>query len=641
MKDVSVLEDKIRHLRKSYYNGEPEVSDAAFDLLINELESLNPESDVLKKEVGAFFSEEHFVKEKHIIPMGSLDKVNTEEGIINWITKYKHEGKGYLIEEKLDGFSIELVYKEGKLVNAITRGDGIQGEDILRNVMRMHNVSTNLPIKIDCSLRGEIILTKKNFEKYFASEMSNPRNAAAGIAKRLTGEGNEHLSVLFYDILFHSKENKIKTELDKLAFIVDELHLATTNVAHANTYTEIINYWNDYKDEKRNSLPYLIDGLVIKVNDLEKQKEYDKIGEMKPKSQIAVKFENEAGTTKLESVEWFVGRSGIVTPLAHLTPVEIEGRVFSKASLCNCDELKRLNIGLGDTVIVEVCGDVIPKVTEVVEFNSSEKIIVPSHCPSCKSELKLFGPRLYCENKECEEKNIKKIIYWIEKTEIEFVGEETVRQMYKAGLIRDPADLYSLTKDDILGLERKGEKSATKIIENIQKSKNLSLITFIAAIGIEMLGTKLMKTITDVYGTDLKNLLNLSIDDLIKIEGISETKATAFVNGFKEESPFISKLLSKGITLMTPTEKTNTNQPDLGNFCITGTCTIINPNTEKRYTRNDLEAIIRSRGGNISTVNKSLNYLIVFEDPGSKVVKAAKLGVKMLNQEEFAEMFLE
>ena len=285
-------------------------------------------------------------------------------------------------------------------------------------------------------------------------------------------------------------------------------------------------------------------------------------------------------------------------------------------------------------MIVESCGDVIPKVTEVIKQNSDSIVKFPITCPKCNGTAERLGPLLKCMNLHCPEKIIRGIIYWAKSAQIDELGEKAIRQFYEEKLIKDAADLFTLKISDIINLDRFGIKSAAKIIENIQKRKQLDIDTFLACLGIDLFAKKTAKRITKVYGNKIDDILNLSVDDLERIEGISERKADAIVFGLVKNSFFIRKLLNNGVTI-----KSSTQGGSKGIFCITGFCELINSDTKKRFTRKELENIIILNGGEIGSVNKDLNYLIVFNNPGGKLTKAKKLGVPLLNEQQFTKMF--
>lgn len=587
----------------AYYNSEDTVmTDEEFDNLRDEFKALYPKSKYLK-EVGAKSKQSSFKKVKHRIPMGSLLKTNTPEE-----TKFFHEkyalSKEVCWSEKLDGLSISLLFEKGEFTQAITRGDGIEGEDVTENVRKMKFRKT-LKSKYSGDIRAEIILPLDTFKKEF-SDKANPRNAASGAVRRLDGERCEHLEVYCYYI-----DGDYKTEMERFDSI-KSLGLDTPKHGLCKNFDEIQKVWERYEKKDREKAPYEIDGIVLFVNDVATQDELG-IVDGRPRYARAYKFSAQSAVTEIEEVIWQVGRTGRITPVAKIRPVNVAGATISNVSLHNLAEIKRKNLQLNQVVYVERKGDVIPQITKSIGEGTQIEIL--KKCPSCDSRLVEEDIFLLCKNsKNCPEQEIQNLIFWITALDIKGFGDKMVRKLFEQGLVKSPSDFYSLKEEDIAGIERSGDRLAKKLITELHSKKEVEPELFIKAIGMEDFGEGVAKLILEKHR--FQDLFSLTEEQLLDIHGIGEETAKKVVVGLKENKVKIKELL-KIISLKEKKQGSLSGK----SFCFT------------EVRDKELEKRIKEMGGVISdSVNKNLSYLIVksLEGSSSKKEKAKKLNIPMV-----------
>lgn len=610
---------KIVEADRAYHNtGHTILTDQEYDSLKALLKQLDPDHPLFSK-VGDLPKSSLWKKAHHQIPMGSLEKVNTVDEFTSWTSKFPDEK--LILEPKLDGLSLSLVYEDGKFVQAITRGDGSVGEDISVNVRNMKNFQDNLKQKFTGSLRCEIILPVAYLDKINSilpesDRYENCRNAASGISRRLDGRFTQYLQLLFYDI--QREEDVLVGEEEKINFL-RSLGFETV-VYSIGDKTAMITSYNQLKDA-REKLPYRIDGSVIKINSTIKQRN---LGETngRPKGQIAWKFDPPGSATILISVSWEVGRTGVVTPIGHVDPVAIDGSTIRNVTLHNIAEIERLGVGVGDLVMVIKANDIIPKITTVIESKGA-KIEIPTRCPSCGSIVDNDGIRLLCKSDTCTAKNHFRIMNWIKITGIDNFGESTLSTLENLGRVRSIKDIYSLQVSDLSTLGGYGDKSATKIIQNIQKTSSLPLDKFLAGIGIPSLSIKTALDLVLNFKT-IEAILGISVDDLKKIKGYSDISSNLIVSGLKNFSEEITGLLS----VIKVTDKASGGKLSGMSFCFTGTMDKPRPYYQ--------EVVQKLGGKNDSTVTKTTTYLVCNENKGSaKSQKAEKFGVKIITEQEF------
>jgi DNA ligase (NAD+) len=647
---VQFLAKEIRRHRDLYYNGTPEISDAEFDALEDELRKLDPENKALSevgappaKKRGADLSVAGLPVKKHKIPMGSLEKV-PEDRLDLWAQK---AGPLFLMQEKLDGISLEIEYQKGKLEDAITRGDGLVGEVVTHNAVQFQNVKEKLPGAFTGSVRGEVILRKSVFEEYFAvAEFANPRNTVSGTVRKKHGDLslNRHLEIFFYDVV--SENRQFKTEREKIEFLRDQLGLQIAVSYFDQDMSGVRAIYAEYqgsegKPGKRFEMDYEIDGLVVRANSIEKQEELGVVSN-RPRFAMAYKFPSTGQETTLLDVEWSLGIGARVTPVARLEPVEVSGVTVSNATLHNWDYVEALGVRLGDVVLVERKGDVIPQVVRLVEAKGGKKPAPPKRCPVCSSDLEVSGKHLRCPNRSCPGKSYGDLIRWISEMEIDSLGEKWVEVLIEKGLIADPADLYSLRAEMLVPLERMGETLAGKIVRNIEESRRPTLDRFIAALNIPEFSRQRVQVLMKAGYDTLEKLQAASVEDFASVKGFGEILAEKAVKGLSARSERIQRLLAAGVEIQKPEAAPSVEGPLAGKtFCFTGAIKKIDEVKGKPFTRKHMEDLVVKRGGKTLTdVTSKLDFLVM-ADPKSRSSKAAKareLGTKILSEEEFFEM---
>jgi DNA ligase (NAD+) len=645
---VAELMDLIRHHRELYYNQQPEISDEAFDALVDELEALDPSNPALA-EVGAPAGAGLPVK-AHRIPMGSLDKV-ADDKLDHWCEKV---GGPFVIQEKLDGISLELEYERGALVDAITRGDGFTGEVVTHNALHFKNLARKLPVDFTGSVRGEVICRRSVFEEHFARQgFANPRNTVSGTVRKKYGDRslNKHFEMHYYDVL--AADVAFAEEMEKVAFIRERLRLALDVSYLVEDAAGIRRVFTEYTGDpesgvagKRQQLDYNIDGLVIRANSIARQRELGEVNN-RPRCIAALKFAAEGRETTLRAVEWSLGIGGRVTPVARLEPVEAAGVTVSNATLHNLEYIRALGLRVGDRVLVERKGDVIPQVVRVVESAGGEEPQPPERCPACQRPLERENRYFRCSNPTCSGKVYGDLRKWIVEMEIEAIGEKWVVALIDKGLIKEPADLYRLKVEDLLPLERMGQTLAEKMVRNIEASRNPTLDRFIAALNIPEFSRQRAQMLIDAGHGTLESILALSPAAIAAVKGFAEVLADRVWAGLQERRERIRSLIAAGVSV-----EEDAAAPPAGaggklagkTFCFTGAVKAVNPVTDKRWTRKELEEEVRRHGGKaLSTVNAGLDYLVM-SDPGStstKAQKARKLGTAVIAEEDFFRMLSE
>jgi len=620
---IKDLEKILTNAQDEYYNGTPIMPDDEYDALADELADLDPKNKVLLR-IGANVSDDSKLqKAKHAIPMGSQKKVNTEDEFVKWIKKTG--AQTVVCQEKLDGLSVELVYKKSKLVQAITRGNGEIGEDVTHNAVHISNVLLRLP-KFSGSIRGEIVLPKRAFDTHFASEgYANPRNAASGISRRKTVNKSvlQHIKVIAFDcvaesINFSKEHHKIRF-LENLG--VDCVFTKVVDVTNA------IKGYNVYQKTKREKLDHEIDGLVFKVNDIETQ---EALGETdgRPKGQIAWKFSAEMRPTILEDVSWEIGLTGRITPVGHVKPVRVGGVTISKMSLHNVSNMKKLGVYKNAEVLISRRNDVIPFLEKVISKSAvivDHQFVIPSDCPVCAATLAFEGEYLMCPNMDCPAKKEGDIKKWVKKLDIDEVGESFIRAAINAKFIADPADLYILSADVIATLDGYQSKSAKTIVRNVNKTRELPLEKFMGALNIPNVGTTVFTALVNAGYDSLHKLQASTCAEFEKVDGIGDTKALATYNGIRNKKALIEKLLKNGVSI----KKKIVGKLTGMSFCFTGQISI---------KRGDAMKLVESLGGEVKPgVGKGLTYLVQASKNSSsgKTQKAKKYGTQVLGEQEF------
>ena len=651
MKDrINEIIDIINEANYNYYVlDNPTISDQEYDRYMQELIALETKYPEFKKDnsptnrVGGMVIDE-FKKVIHKIPMLSLSNVFNESDIIHFNERICKEviNPCYVLEPKIDGLSVSLYYENGEFVRAATRGDGVTGEDITHNVMTIKNVPLKLKENIDIEVRGEIYMDKDTFNSINDERkrnnmdlFANPRNVAAGSVRQLDSKiaASRNLKTFIYHlpnaesygIKCHSEALKY---MKKLGFIVND---NITRVNNINDMLQYINYWT----LNRNDLPYEIDGIVIKLDNIDEQKKLGFTAKY-PKWATAYKFPAMQVLTKLIDIKFTVGRTGQVTPNAILEPVRLMGSVISKATLHNEDYVKSKDIRKGDIVSIIKAGDVIPRVHESIKNRrdgSEEPFIMIDECPICSSKLIKKDASYYGSNINCDAKRIEKLIHFASRDamNIEGFGEQIIEDFYNMGYLNNFIDFYYLKnyKSELMELEGFGEKSIQNLLDEVEKSKSNSLERLLFALGIRYVGNKTAKILARNY-INIDSLINSSYDDLLSVKDIGESIAKSIVDYFKIEAnhKMISDFKSLGInTIYLGKEEVFDNIFSDRTFVLTGTL--------QNFKRSELKSIIESKGGNVTgTVSKKTDVVIVGDSPGSKYSDAIKLGIEIWDEDE-------
>ncbi len=647
------MEELIQILNKASYEyytlDTPSLTDQEYDRYMQELIQLEekyPEfifSNSPTSRVGGAVLDK-FEKVTHEIPLLSLSNVYNEEEIISFDEKIKKEisNPKYVCELKIDGLSVSLLYKEGKLVRAATRGDGSVGEDITNNVKTIKSIPLELREKIDIEVRGEIYMGKDSFERLNEerkrNEMplfANPRNAAAGSVRQLdskiTASRNldaflYHLPEAFkYDIYTHEDAlNYMK----KLGFVVNPNIQKINNI---NELLEYINYWTN----KRDTLPYEIDGIVIKVNDLSDQKRLGFTAKY-PKWATAYKFPAELVLTKLRDIRFTVGRTGQVTPNAILEPVRLMGSIISKATLHNEDYVKSKDIRIGDIVAIKKAGDVIPRVEKSLKErrNGEEKIFeMIKTCPICGSSLEKKEAAYVCTNAFCDAKKIEGLIHYVSRDAMNIIGfgDNIIEDFYNMEYLRSIDDFYTLKykKEELMQLEGFGNKSIENLLDSIEESKTRSLDRLVYALGIRFVGSKTSKLICAKFDT-MDKWMQATYEELIEIKEVGDVIAKSIVEFFSKEEnkELIKRLKEHHVNMEFQGKKTLNNEWFTGKtFVLTGTL--------QSFSREEAKEKIESLGGSVTgTVSKKTTAVIVGDNPGSKYDKAQSLNIPIWTEED-------
>jgi DNA ligase (NAD+) len=625
MDEIKDLEKKILYHRELYYRGEPEISDAEFDQLEEKLKKLSPHHPVLMA-VGAAPTGQ---KIKHAQKMLSLEKTYVREDLMKWI-----EERDVLATFKVDGSSCSLVYVDGKLSQAKTRGDGEFGEDILEKAIYIDSIPKVLSEKINCEIRGEIFCFNdsfKNLHHQMVEEKLNPPNSQRNIVAGILGRKEKHYLAKYLDffafelftkdIAFKEEEEKFN-KFKKWGFLLPQ-HIVSKKEKDIFKFL-------DEAQEFMNEGDYLVDGAVISYND---SKLHIELGETAhhPRYKIAFKIQGEAKTTKIEDIEWNVSRNGICTPVAIVEKVQLSQAMVTRVTLHNWGVLNENNLKVGDSIEIVRSGEVIPKFLRVVN-SVKGKFSYPQNCPSCAKALEVQDIWLCCVNSVCPEKVKEEIVYFVKTIGIDDLSHKRIEEMINQKVITDIASVYKLSKETLLTLDKVKEKMAEKLYQNIQKTKKVELLKFLTALGITGGGTNKCERIINAGYQNLDDILNLTQEQLEEIEGFAEKSAQDFLSSLKGKEKIIKSLINVGF------EFTNTQViNELGrlkglNVCITGALS---------RKRTEVEQVIKSHGGNVgSSVTSKTSYLVTNEQTSSssKFKKAKELNIAVLTEEELYKM---
>ena len=629
---IAELEQLILKYQNSYYNGEAEISDAEFDKLWDELKALNPSDPILQK-VGA--DSGNFEKAEHIMPMGSQEKAADPEQFLQWASKHIYDR--YLVEYKLDGASLELQYRNGYLVKAVTRGNGSIGDDITENAKKMSGVNAAIYkdgelVPFTGGIRGEVIMTHEVHKTYFADK-ANCRNAANGLMKRKDGKGSEYLKLIVYDALSTDEKKWFNCEEEKIKWLMD-CGFNVVRLVICKTPDRVIAYRAKVMEERK-SLEYDIDGLVVKESAIN----LTDASRARPDRQIAFKFSLEEAVSTLRKVEWSISGS-TYTPVAVFDEVELNGTKVQRASLANPDTLRKLDVKIGSHVVVVKRGEIIPKIESVVEEADIQTVPVdfPCVCEVCGTKLVDEGSRLYCPNRDCSKRILHQLLKYQSVVDIRDLGETLITQLFNDKRVRSISDLYSLQIEDLIpyflndeSIEKdKKSLGAEKVYKSIQSHRNLRLQTFLAGFDIEGFGETLAEKLVQSGFDTLEKMLNATVDQISNVYGFAEISAKTIVDGLKENAGEMRSLIENNII----TIKAEGGGKLSGlSFCFTGELV-----TMKRL---DAEKLVKDNGGSPkSSVTKDLSYLVTNDTSSgsSKNEKARKFGVKVISEKEFLEL---
>jgi DNA ligase (NAD+) len=662
-KNMEALREKIRHHEYRYFVlDDPEISDFDFDNLVEQLKKLEagypdlvtPDSPTQR--VGGK-PREGVVKVAHSSPMLSLDNTYSEEELRDWERRV-HELSGrkdvdYVCELKLDGMSLALVYEDGKLVRGVTRGDGTVGEDVTLNIRTVRSIPLSIPkeklkkagIPPDFEVRGELLMPLAAFKKMNEereakglSLFANPRNATAGTVRQLDASitAQRRLDYFPYMLLrngrtYFERHSETLNALDAASFKVNQSRKLATNIEEVWAF---IQQW----EGRRDTLPYEIDGIVVKVDRTGLQNELGFTGKA-PRWAIAYKYAARAGITRIEGIRVQVGRTGKLTPVAELTPVAIGGTTVRNATLHNMDEIERLGVKIGDWVQVERGGDVIPKVAKVIEDNDHPRgrktFHMPENCPICGTKIvKTEGEVDYrCVNANCPAKLRETILHFASRhvMNIEGMGDALVGQLTDRGMVQNVADIYKLTKSDLLSLERMGDKSAQNVLDEIEASKKLPLERVIFGLGIRFVGERTAQFLAEHFGS-MDALMNASQEELEDVNEVGPRIAESIREFFDEprNRELVKRLREAGLIFAGKKRERSTKLAGK-TFVLTGTLL--------KYTRDEAKKLIEDAGGRVSgSVSKKTDYVVAGSDAGSKLDKAKELGVPVIEEKEMERL---
>lgn len=657
-KRIKELREKTEYYAKKYYDDDnPDVSDFEYDMLMVELRNLEkqyPEfisKDSLTQKVGGHVKE-GFEKVTHKVPLQSLQDIFSLEEIDEFDARIRKSAEengikevNYVVETKIDGLSAALEYKQGKFVKGATRGNGLVGEDVTQNLKTVRTIPMEIKDKIDITVRGEVFISKKDFEnlneereKNEEELFANARNAAAGSLRQLDSKISASRPLDIYIFNVQEIEGKeFNSHYEELNYLKEQGFNVNPVLIPCKTLKEVKEAINKI-GEMRDSLTYGIDGAVIKVDNL-KFREILGVTVKTPRWAIAYKYPPEQRDTIVKDIVCQVGRTGVITPMAILEPVSVAGSTISKTTLHNEDFIKEKDIRVGDTVIIQKAGDVIP---EIVKVNLSKRtgkekpFEMPTVCPVCGAPaVREEGEAaVRCTGIECPAKLYRNLVHFVsrEAMNIDGLGENLILQLQEKNMIKNIADIYTLTFEDFASLKKNGTKFAQNLVDSINTSKQNDLYRLITAFGIRHVGGKASKILAKKYKT-MDNLMNATFDELSNIKDIGPVMADSIVQFTSSEQTkdLVNKLKIAGVNMNSLEEESSDNRFEGKTFVLTGSL--------ENYTRKQAEDIIENFGGKTSSsVSKNTDYVLAGEDAGSKLTKAQKLGVTIISENEFKKM---
>ncbi|MGB9790105.1 MAG: NAD-dependent DNA ligase LigA [Thermotoga caldifontis] len=657
-KRVEQLREEIEYHNYRYYVlAQPVITDEEYDKLMRELielerqypELVTPDSPTQR--IGEKVLDE-FRSVPHTEPMLSLDNTYSEEEIREFDERVKRlldrKEVVYVAELKIDGVSVSLRYVDGRFVQGLSRGDGTRGDDISENLKRVRSIPLRLRKPVTVEVRGEVYMPTEVFEKLNEERQkrgeplfANPRNAAAGTLRQLDTKitAERHLDSFIYYVL-KPEQYGLKTQWDALNWLKELGFKVNPHSRLCNSVDEVIDYWKEWTQKKR-ELGYWVDGVVVKVNDFELQRALGTTAKA-PRWAIAFKFPSEHARTKIVNVTVQVGRTGTLTPVAELEPVQLAGTIVKRASLHNFDYIREKDIRIGDWVYIEKAGGIIPQVVSVIESlrtGNETPVEPPAQCPVCGGKVgkvEIGEVALKCLNPHCPAKLKRSLETLASRNALDIngLGEKLIDKLVDSGLVKDIADLFYLTPFELSQLGPGiGQKTIANLLNEIDKAKKAPLHRWITALGIPLVGEKTAYVLAQNFRS-LKKLAQASVDQLTQIPGIGEEIARSIVEYFRNEKTkeILEKLEKAGVRLEEAASVEVSDVLKGLTFAVTGSL--------KNFTRNEIEEFIVAHGGKVTdSVSKKTDYLIVGENPGSKLLKAQQLGVKILSEEEFLQKF--
>jgi DNA ligase (NAD+) len=649
------LRQEISRLRLEYHvENNPTVTDDVYDSLTRELKKLEKEhpqffdnNSALSRVAGKPLDK--FTKVTHAVRMLSLNDAFSMQEVIDWEKRImkllgeKVSNFDYFCELKLDGLAVSLIYENGVFIRGATRGDGFVGEDITENLKMIKNVPLTLREKVNIEVRGEVVMPKVSWEKLNKIQLllgktlfANTRNAAAGSLRQLNPSivAERNLDFFAWDLLTSSD---VSTHSEKHEYVRTLGFQVVPYEKKAKNLDQVFSFINDI-EKKRAKLPYGTDGIVVSVDTLDLQEQLGVVGKA-PRYMIAYKYQAERATTKVTNITVNVGRTGVLTPLAHFVPTLVAGSTVSKSTLHNMDQIQRLDIRIGDTVVIHKAGDVIPEVVEVLtalRTGKETKFIMPKFCPVCGAEVEKRSSGVensvayYCTNKSCPAKNSRSMQHFVNVFEIYTIGPKILDRLKDGGLISDVADLFTLEVADLAGLERFGEKSAENIVASIKAHKKISLWRFLYSLGTLHVGEQTAQDVANHFKT-LEKVMSSTQEQINNIDNIGPVVSKSLHDFFQEKTnlALVEKLLANGVTIEKIKSLPSAKAKFAGQtFVLTGTL--------ETLSRDEVKKKIIALGGKVSgSVSIKTSYVVAGSEPGSKYAEAQKLGVKILNEQEF------